>query len=431
VRCPILGSFIEGDPMVSRVLSVPTVFSHDGLVVVDLEGAPYERGRQHGVALGDRIRHLRGRLVNDIVFAKGPAMGAAFLGVLYGILARMHPNIPRELREEMRGVADAARVPYRDILLINCFDDVLHALIQLNPVLAPIMHHRFVKPVLGWLGTPPTPTPGFACSAFALTGSASATGTPIHGRNLDYLVSDGFVDPDGLVPQELREHVTVFRVRPTRGRPFVSVAWPGFVGLVTALNADGLSLACLTSSVSRETANATPLLLLYRVIAQYATTIDEVEWLLRGARRTIGNNLTVTSGTANSALGFEFTMSHVRTVPAVDGVVAATNHFQHPAMAELQTGWVVPSSENRLRRLRELFGGGRHGVSEAQAALVDLCPPTGASDVWDCLRNPGTIYSSITDPAALKLWVRAHDRPDRTWVELDLAETLTAARSAA
>jgi hypothetical protein len=345
----------------------------------------------------------------------------------------MHPNIPRELREEMRGVADGARIPYRDVLLLNCFDDVLHSLIQLNPVLAPIMHHRFVKPVLGWLGSPPTPspTPGFACSAFTLTGPASATGAPIHGRNLDYLINDGFVDPDGIVPRELRENVVVFVVRPTRGQPFVSIAWPGFVGLVTALNADGLSLACLTSTVSRETANGTPLLLLYRVIAQYASTLDEVEWLLRGSRRTIGNNLTVASGPANSARGFEFTMSSVRAVESVDGVVAATNHFQHPAMTELQTGWVVPSSENRLTRLRELFGSGRHGIAEAQAALVDLCPPAGADDVWDCLKNPGTVYSSITDPAALTLWLRAHDRPDREWLTLDLADTLRAARTAA
>src|SRR4029079_13411036 len=134
---------------------------------------------------------------------------SAFMGVLYGILARMHPNVPRELREEMRGVADGARVPYRDILLLNCFDDVLHALIQLNPLLAPVLHHRFVKPVLGFLGAPPTPrpTPGFACSAFVLTGERSPTGRPIHGRNLDYLISDGFVDPDGIVPSELQQNV--------------------------------------------------------------------------------------------------------------------------------------------------------------------------------------------------------------------------------
>ena len=68
----------------------------------------YERGRQHGVALGEQIRHLRQRLIDDIVFGKGRRWAPAFLAVLYGILARMHPNIPRELREEMRGVADGA-----------------------------------------------------------------------------------------------------------------------------------------------------------------------------------------------------------------------------------------------------------------------------------------------------------------------------------
>ena len=59
------------------------------------------------------------------------------------------------------------------------------------------------------------------------------------------------------------------------------------------------------------------------------------------------------------------------------------------------------------------------------------CPPTGASDVWDCLNNPGTIYSSVADPTALKLWVRTHDRTDRTWVALDLADALKVARPAA
>lgn len=411
--------------------SAPTLTTHDGLLLVQIAGDPYERGRQHGTLLGERIRHLRGRLIGDIVFGKGPAMGALFLGILYGILARMHPNISRELREEMRGVADGARVAYRDILLLNCFDDVLHALIQLNPVLAPLLHHRFVKPVLGWLGAPPTPAPGFACSSFALTGPASATGAPIHGRNLDYLVHDGFIDPEGLVPRELRQNVVVFVVRPTTGQPFAAVGWPGFVGLVTALNGAGLSLACLTSTVPREIANATPLLLLYRAVAQYASTLDEAEWLLRGARRTIGNNLTVASGREHDVRLFEFTTDRLCATRPTDGLVLATNHFQHPAMLDLQTGWVASSSENRLGRLRELFESGSYGISEAQAALVDLCPPAGASEVWDCLHNPGTVYSSVVDPATLRLWVRAFDRPDRSWVTLDLAEPLGAARPAA
>ncbi|MCC7367719.1 MAG: hypothetical protein IT306_04820 [Chloroflexi bacterium] len=413
---------------------IPSVVEHDGLLLVELSGEPYARGWQHGMALGERVRHLRSRLVDDIVFGKGLAMGAGFLGILYGILARMHPNIPRELREEMRGLADGARVPYRDILLLNCFDDVLHSLIQLNPMLAPLLHHRFVKPVLGWLGAPPTPAPvavgGFACSSFVLAGEASATGGPIHGRNLDYMVHDDFLDPDGIVPCELRQNVVAFVVRPARGKAFVSVAWPGFVGLVTAMNGDGISLACLTSTVSQETANGTPLLMLYRLLAQYAGSLDEAEWLLRGARRTIGNNLTVASAAANDGRLFEFSMEQVRATSMQAGRLFATNHFQHDEMMTLQEGWVVPSSQHRLLRLGEWFGAGGHGIDVAREALTDTCPPRGAIEVWDCLENPGTVYSSIAEPATGQLWVRANDRADREWVHLDLAASLAAASAA-
>src|SRR5205823_13978535 len=98
-------------------------------------------------------------------------------------------------------------------------------------------------------------------------------------------------------------------------------------------------------------ANATPLLLLYRLIAQYASTLDEAEWLIRGTRRTIGNNLTMASGAANDGRCLELSMDRVVSIKPVGGRLNVTNHFQHPAMAELQTGWVIPNSVQRLARL--------------------------------------------------------------------------------
>ena len=390
------------------------VQAHDGFLVVELTGEPYERGRQHGTALRSQVRLFRDRLYGDIVFKRGRAFGAAFTAVLWGILTQMHRHIPRELREEMRWVADGAAVSYRDVLLFNCFDDVLHTLIQLNPVVAPIMSHRFVAPILG----------RFACSSFVLGGSRTETGRPFHGRNLDYFLNDGFIDPDGLVPQVLRDHVVVFVVRPSRGRAFASVAWPGFVGAVTTLNGAGLSLACLTSFTPRETPNGIPLLLLYRLMAQYGGSLDEAEWLLRGVRRTIGNNVTLASGPEDDARRFEFTMDRLAVARPRDGLVLATNHFQDPWLAELQVGWVVPNSEFRLARLAELFAHGRFGLDDAQAALIDTGCVEGAATEWDCLQNPGTIYSTIADPSRLLLWVRTHDGVDRPFVELDLADRL-------
>ncbi len=388
---------------------------HDGFLVVELTGEPYERGRQHGAALRPQIRLLRDRLFKDIVFKRGRAMGAAFTAVLWGILSRMHPHIPRELREELQGIADGAGVSYRDVLLANCFDDVVHGLIQLNPVLTPLMNHRFIAPIIG----------RFACSSFAVLGDRTATGRPLHGRNLDYYLCDGFLDPDGMVPATLRQHLVVFLVRPSRGRTFVSVAWPGFVSVFTALNGHGLSLACLTSTVPRETPNGMPLPLLYRLVAQYAGSLDEAEWLLRGARRTIGNNLTVASGPDGDARLFELTMNRFAALRPRDGVLVATNHFQHPGMTDLQEGgWVVPSSEYRRVRLAELLKHGRLEVGAAHAALTDICPVDPSQEGWDCLQNPGTIYSTVVDPADLVLWLRLHDGADRQFVRLDLAERL-------
>ncbi len=395
------------------------VQAHDGFLLVELSGDPYERGRQHGELLAPQVRLFRDRLYRDIVFKKGRGLGAAFTAVLYGLLSRMHRHIPREMRQEMRGVADGAGISYRDVLLFNCFDDLLHGLILLNPVLTPIINHRFLAPILGRL----------ACSSFVLCGTRTESGSPLHGRNLDYLLSDGFVDPEGIVPRLLREHLILFVVRPRQGRPFASVAWPGFIGAVTALNRDGLSLACLTSTVPRETPNGIPLPLLYRLMAQYAGTVDEAEWMVRGARRTIGNNLTVSAADGDAKL-FEFTPDRLAVRQPRDGVLRATNHFQDAWMAERQVGWVIPNSNLRLSRLGDLFGDGRasdeqFSLAQAQEALIDTCSSGGESE-WDTIRNPGTIYSTVADPSRLILWVRNDAGADRPFVRVDLAQLLGA-----
>ena len=142
--------------MVSNVLSAPPVHSLDGLLLIEIGGDPYERGRQHGTALGEQVRYLRQRLIGDIVFGKDGRWAPRSLAVRHpGTDAPEHP--PRAARDaRCRG----ARVPYRDILLLNCFDDVLHALIQLNRS-SRRLHHRVVKPILGWLGSPTPPaSPG-------------------------------------------------------------------------------------------------------------------------------------------------------------------------------------------------------------------------------------------------------------------------------
>ena len=374
---------------------------HPGFTLVRIAGRPYERGLQHGRLLREEVRRLRAAFYRDVVYFRGRAWGLALQAVMAPILLLMHRHIPAELRLEMRGVAAGAGVRYRDVLIFNCFDDLLHAL-----WLIPMAARR-----LPFVGR------SFACSSFALLGQRTSTGRLLHGRNLDYEVVDCLAN-DGAVTRVLKENIVVVECRPDDGHAFLSVGWPGVVGVVTSLSEAGLSLACLTSTVSGETPNGIPLPLLYRRITQHAETLSGAELMLRGARRTIGNNLLLASGAEDDARVFELSPSSIATRRAEAGKLITTNHFVHDAMVPSQNGWSFPSSVERLNRLTDLCGAGACTPEQATAFLRDTLSRGPDGNLWGCLENPGTIYSTVAEPASGRLWIRPNDRPDRQFVEL-------------
>lgn len=379
----------------------PDLEQHPGFTLVRVAGAPYDLGLQHGRLLRDGVRRLRDAFYREVVYFRGRAFGLAFQVVMAPIVLRMHRYVPAELRAEMRGVAAGAGVRYWDILTLNCFDDLLHSLWRIPLALArlPILHRRF------------------ACSSFALLGQRTASGRLLHGRNMDYEVADYLASP-GVVTRTLKENVVVIECQPEKGQGFVSVGWPGIVGVVTSLNQAGLSLACLTSTVNDETASGTPLMLLYRQISQHAASLADAQRLIRAARLTIGNNLLLASGGEDDARVFELSPRVVAVRSPRDGFLATTNHFVHQSAVPGQAGWVVPSSIDRLSRLGTLCESNGCGPEHARGFLRDKLSLAPDGNTWSCLENPGTIYSTVTEPATGRLWLRANDRPDREFVQL-------------
>jgi hypothetical protein len=73
-----------------------------------------------------------------------------------------------------------------------------------------------------------------ACSTFAAWGPATADGGTVVARNLDYFNLPGIAS----------EQIMVAYVQPDAGkRAFVSVTWPGLIGVYTGMNSDGLFVA--------------------------------------------------------------------------------------------------------------------------------------------------------------------------------------------
>jgi hypothetical protein len=364
---------------------------YDGFVLARLRGEPYELGLQHGVALRGEVWSLWRACERLILNARGPRYGWALRRGLIGVARLMERHVPAALRQEMRGVADGSGLAYGNVLLLNCFDDLMNNLRIFDRLAARL-----------------------ACSAFAAVGERAGDGTLVAGRNLDYWFRSDFAAAGYEPTAALQRHVVVLVYEPADGQPFVSVGWPGLVNVVTAQNSAGLALACLTSPAWSERPWGTPMPFLYRQVAQHLSSLDAAEAYLRAARRTIGNNLLIASGPARDARVFELTSRQVAVRMPQDGVVATTNQFQVPALIAEQAGLVTHSSPQRLARLDAMLADGRLDVAEAMAVVGDQeCLDDHQECIWSRVLNAGTIYSTVFEPGAGRLWVRAGDRDSR------------------
>ncbi|HVJ68908.1 MAG TPA: C45 family peptidase [Caulifigura sp.] len=163
------------------------------------------------------------------------------------------------------------------------------------------------------------------CSAFLVTPDRTATGEMMFGRNFDF-PTFGVLD----------RFSCVMVVRPDGKRPFVSVAVPGFTGVISGMNDAGLSVATLDVYASRDGStmfdmNGAPLALTYRQILEECATVDEARALLEKSPRTTWMNLACCD--RNKAVIFEITPKMVGVRDPEGDILRCTNHFMLPGLA--------------------------------------------------------------------------------------------------
>jgi hypothetical protein len=313
----------------------------------------------------------------------------------------METMAPHHHQAEMRGIAHAAGVPYRDVLLVNCFDDVLANLRTLAM--------RFGR---------------FGCSAFATNATPTATGEVWAGRNLDYFVPSAVGDDVWAATDFMKHHVVTIEYRPEGGAHFVSVGWPGFMGVATGLNEHALSLSALVVMAPSSTPLATPATLLYRRVMEEASLLEDAISILRGARRTQGHNVLLASGEERAAAVVEYTPRRIQIRRPENGWIATTNHFNHPEMVRRYGTCAFVSSTERFERLSEIHSS--NGVTSMELDcfapyILDAQFRGPEMDEYCCILNPFTIYSTLFAPAERRMWVRPADRPGRSFQETTLA----------
>lgn len=341
-----------------------------GILYLKLSGEGEALGLEYGRLLAPEVRQT----VRDLdTRALGPgSVGKLVKARLLKKLPTLEAHVPERYRAELRGIAQGAGVAYRDLLLINCVDDLLH--------------HA-------------------GCSSVIL--SKGTQGGTLHGRNLDYRM--GFMARCKVVVD-----------LETRGHRLRLVTVPGQIGGLTGMNDRGLSLS---NHTSRSTANGPgePTGFLYRRLLEDCGSLGEAEAALRAAIRPQGNNLALGEARTGKALALECDAKGVaRREPTAQGLFV-TNHYWMPELAVRQNGGLPAwgsASRQRLGQLQKALPEGTAPTSEALQRALSIHRPNPR---WVTPSNNGTVLSVVMEPESGRLWIAKGLKPPVTqggWLEV-------------
>lgn len=244
--------------------------------VVRLEGAPEDIGRQHGSRLAAQVRLMLREYVGDDMES-----GRLKRGVLERVSA-MRPSLPDWYLQELSACAAAAGVDENALLYAQCEGDI--------------------KSLGG-------------CTSFFAFGPATHDGRVEIGRNFDYwgIKSTGKV-------------ATVLSVAPRSedGYAFVSVGWCGILGGWTFYNEKGLYISNNLGGFFATNPQGVPTLILERIIAQKAASVDEAVEIIRKTPRMRGQALVIGQtgdgdAVAPSAAVVLYDGERVQVTPAENG----------------------------------------------------------------------------------------------------------------
>jgi hypothetical protein len=260
----------------------------DGKKLIMLKGSSFNMGYQFGKLLPEATYKMTAEYPYNMV--------ASFMGfskeqapALYDLLFKTanalcegavnDNSIPAYLVEEMRGMAAGANdggyaVKYEDILMVNEGIDALYSIVLTGAIPALKEADKILKAgqssgLVKYSGNkvlfPTANLNAFGCNGFVVSGDATVGGKVYHGRD--------FMFPTG---EHFHKEAVMAVYIPDAGLPFVTLAAPGFVGLTTGLNAQGVSMG--VDVVFGGATRATPgtgCLLVVRDIIQNSASLDD------------------------------------------------------------------------------------------------------------------------------------------------------------
>ena len=164
-------------------------------------------------------------------------------------------------------------------------------------------------------------TSGMGCSTVIVEKERSKTGSPIFGRNFDWLPTKG-----------ITEHTLVVVYKGEGKRAFAAVTVSPIAGVISGMNDAGLCVTMNEISIKKSKDKpefnwkGTPLMLCFRRVLEECGTVAEAEKFLRDLPRTSTCCMTICDKTGGAV--FELTPKNLEVRTHVNGVCCCTNHFR-------------------------------------------------------------------------------------------------------
>jgi isopenicillin-N N-acyltransferase like protein len=237
------------------------------------------------------------------------------------------------------------------------------------------------------------------CSTLIVGKDRSKTGGVLFGRNFDFPPM-GVLDKYGIV--------TVYR--PKGKHAFVSIGFPGLLGVISGMNDAGLCVATLDVYGAKDGSakfdlSGKPMMFTFRRILEECKTVKEAHALLKRSKATTWMNLTVAD--ADGGMVFELTPKSVVPRKPDHNLLACTNHFRTDALC----------TSKSCRRYASLI----KSRTYTKVGLDDLKTLMHSAN-----QKTWTIQTMIFEPSAMKLHVSLTDPPtsNKTFKTLDVKKLL-------
>ena len=296
----------------------------DGLYEMRVCGGPFERGEAIG-KLGEDLLYQQEKAFADKLFEMVPSSRyRAFLHYFITIFnRRMGASVPLEYRQEIKAMSascthefDDFGSPYERQMQYHSAHDIGHVMQDYMLV---------------------------GCTSFAVWGRESADSSLLMARNFDFYMGEEFA----------KNKLVLFE-KPDSGYAYVSVTWPGMLGVVSGMNTQGLAVTINASKLEVPSSSATPISILVKSILQYASNIEEAETIAASFKTFVCESILVGSANDGRAVIIEKT-------PSAMGVYSPDGDSESSRMT-------AASSANMVSQLGGAVESVRQGVASPSAA---------------------------------------------------------------